>query len=126
MFDAIDKANEWLTDFQLDELYKDRGGEMETKQVLIDALVMTLEYYSLHGIYNDIRAGQNSIYIDAGQRARNMLDVYEEYKHATDLDEADLHDIKQAHKGFIADIKLPKGFKFIEVREKQDDPIRGE
>jgi len=126
MFETLDRAEERLADFHLDALYIERDAAMDAKQALIDALVVTLEYYAHRSIYNDIRVGDKSIYVDMGQRARNTLELYEEYKDAAEIDGADAAELEQAHKGWIGDLNLPKDFKFIEMRKEQDEPIKGE
>ena len=37
------------------------------------------------------------------------------------LDEADLYEEMQKHKGFIEDIYLPEGFKFIEINTEKGE-----
>lgn len=137
MFDSIDKAHEMLINTELhemlintelDEFFRkdqyeeddevmDNNKNDDAKDDIIFMLVKTLEYYANSKHYHNF---DNSIFVDQGQRARITLKKYQEYRDAYDVDMADKWDMQQAHKGFCSDIKLPKGFKFIEINETEE------
>jgi len=107
---ALDSAHENLINLQLDELYMEcddtnRLEEIIAKQDnIIEAMAETLKYYANRDVYTKL--GEQSIYLDVGQRAQNALILV-----AEELEE------EPAHKAWLDDIKLEKGFKFIELME---------
>lgn len=106
--EALDRAQEKLINNQLDELYMDYDNDKKKDEIieqqddLIAVLVETLKYYANRNTYTKL--GPDSICLDNGQRAQNTLILA-----------AEVEGDEPAHKGWIDDITLAKGFKFIEM-----------